>query len=345
MGDIMTISKRSFGVLCNGTQVSCWTLTNENGLQAEILDYGVIIRSIIVPSKSGIPVDVVLGYDTIEEYIADDCYLGATIGRCANRIKDAKFELNGKTYELFANNGPNHLHGGKIGFNKCLWSAQQVGDSVVFSRVSPDGEEGYPGNLNIQVTIGWDHDSLRIAYEAQTDQDTVINFTNHSYFNLNGTGNGNVDKHILQINANRFTLNGEDCTPTGQVLQVEGTAMDFRTPKRIGQDAYREEPCVKYFNGYDSNFILSGHPIATAIGDQTGITLVVDTDQPGLQLYTANALTDRKGKNGTNYGFRSAFCLETQHFPDSIHHPEWPSCILRPGEIFRSFTTFTFGVL
>lgn len=337
----MAISQRIFGTLPDGSAVSCWTLTNESGLTAEILDYGGIIRSIILPDKAGNPVDVVLGYDSLEEYIADDCYLGATIGRFANRIKGGVFALNGKTYTLLTNNGPNHLHGGEQGFNKHLWSSRQEGDAVIFSRLSPDGEEGYPGNLHIQVTMGWRGNSLTIHYDAETDQDTIINFTNHSYFNLNG--HGNINDHLLEIKADSFTLNGEDCTPTGEIVSVDGSAMDFRRPKPIGRDAENDEPCVKFFNGYDSNFILSGHPIATAVGNKTGITMVVDTDQPGVQLYTANVLTDRKGKGGMDYGFRSAFCLETQHFPDSIHHPQWPTCVLRAGEKFHSFTTFTFA--
>lgn len=338
----MSVSKLPFGTLTDGTQISLWTLTNERGLQAEVLDYGVIIRSVIVPDQKGDPVDVVLGYDTLEEYVSDDCYLGATVGRCANRIKGASFQLSGKTYELYANNGTNHLHGGKLGFSKRVWTGKQVGDAVVFSRVSPDGEEGYPGNLHIQVTVGWEGDSLTIGYEAQTDQDTVVNLTNHSYFNLNGAGNGNINDHLLEIKADQYTVNGRDGIPTGEVVSVNGSAMDFRTPKPIGRDTGNTEPCVKFFNGYDSNFVISGHPMATAVGDQTGITMIADTDQPGVQLYTANALTNRTGKSGKVYGFRSAFCLETQHFPDSIHHPQWPSCILRVGETFRSFTTYTF---
>ena len=338
----MTISRRPFGTLPDGRVITAWTLTNEKGLQAEILDYGAIIRKIIVPDQKGEPVDVVLGYDTLEEYVADDCYLGATVGRCANRIKGAAFQLNGKHYGLHANNGANHLHGGINGFHKCVWSGQQVEDKVVFSRVSPDGEEGYPGHLSVSVTFGWQGDCLTIQYDAQSDQDTVVNLTNHSYFNLNGAGNGDINLHLLEVKADRYTLNAADGIPTGEIVSVEGSAMDFRTPKPIGRDAQLDEPCVRFFKGYDSNFVLSGHPIATAVGDKTGITLVVDTDQPGVQLYTANALTDRKGKNGKDYGFRSAFCLETQHFPDSIHHPQWPTCILRAGERLRSVTTFTF---
>ena len=334
------ITKRPFGTLEDGTAVSLWELTNERGLTAQVLDYGVTIRSVLVPDKRGKLVDVVLGYDTLKEYVRDGCYLGTTVGRCANRIKGASFELNGKTYPLYANNGENHLHGGKRGFNKYVWHGEQTGEAVTFSRLSPDGEEGYPGNLQVQVTIGWEGDSLTIRYEATTDQDTVVNLTNHSYFNLNGKGK--INGHLLQVAADHYTLNGRDGIPTGEVVSVEGSAMDFRTPKTIGQDAGKKEPCVSFFNGYDSNFIISGHPFATAVGDKTGITLIADTDQPGVQLYTANALGPRLGKKGTFYGFRSGFCLETQNYPDAIHHPQWPSCILKAGETYRSVTTYTF---
>ena len=226
------------------------------------------------------------------------------------------------------------------GFNKYVWHGEQTGEAVTFSRLSPDGEEGYPGNLQVRVTIGWEGDSLTIRYEATTDQDTVVNLTNHSYFNLNGKGK--INGHLLQVAADHYTLNGRDGIPTGEVVSVEGSAMDFRTPKTIGQDAGKKEPCVSFFNGYDSNFIISGHPFATAVGDKTGITLIADTDQPGVQLYTANALGPRLGKKGSFYGFRSGFCLETQNYPDAIHHPQWPSCILKAGETYRSVTTYTF---
>lgn len=338
----MTISRRPFGILPDGTQVSCWTLTNEKGLQAEVLDYGVTIRSVMVPDKNGDPVDVVLGYDTLDEYLANEGYFGATIGRFANRIRNACFQLSGETYTLYANNGAHHLHGGKTGFDSFVWSARQEGEAVVFSRISPDGEEGYPGNLAVCVTIGWQDNSLHIQYEAESDRDTIINLTNHSYFNLNGAGNGTVDRHMMTIHADCYTPNGLDCVPTGKIIPVAGCAMDFRRPKPIGKDADSDDACVKPFGGYDSNFVISSHPAATTTGDLTGITMVTDTDQPGVQLYTANGIPRRKGKGGQIYGHRSAFCLETQHYPDSIHHPDWPSCILPAGETFRSFTTYTF---
>ena len=339
----MEIFKEPFGTLSDGTEVFRWTLINKNGFAAKILDYGATIQSIIVPDKNGKPVDVVLGHDTIEEYVSGDCYLGATIGRVGNRIKEGRFELNGEKYELYINNGPNHLHGGKKGFDSFVWDSKQEGDFVVFSRTSPDGEEGYPGNLEISVKMGWKENSFIIEYEAETDKDTIINFTNHSYFNLNGAGSGDIHNHILEMNADRFTVCDENCLPTGELASVEGTAMDFRKAKTIGKDIDSNEPCVKLSGGYDSTFVISGHPFAKATGDITGITLVADTDQPGVQLYTANFLTDRNGKCGFDYGERSAFCLETQHFPDSIHHPEWPSTILKKGEKFHSFTTYTFN--
>ena len=338
----MRISKRLFGTLQDGTQVSCWTLINEAGLQAEILDYGVVIQSLIVPDRNGDPVDVVLGYDTLEEYVSDECYLGAIIGRFANRIKGASFELNGKTYALYANEGDNHSHGGKRGFNSYVWGSAQVDDAVIFFRTSPDGEEGYPGNLDIRVTIGWKGNSLHIEYEAKSDRDTVLNVTNHSYFNLNGAGSGTVNEHLMQMNAQYYTPNGEDCVPVGEIAPVAGSAMDFLTPKTIGRDADNDEPCVKFFKGYDNNFVITGHPAATTVGDRSGITMITDTDQPGVQLYTANEMENVTGKAGKKYGFRGAFCLETQHYPDCIHHPQWPTCILKAGEEFHSFTTYTF---
>ena len=340
----MAIEKSLYGTLSDGTEVTSWLLTNENGLQAEVLDYGATIRSIIVPDKNGQPLAVVLGYDTLEEYVSDTVNFGVTVGRFANRIKNACFELNGKTYHLFPNDGMHHLHGGKRGFSKYVWEARQEGNAVLFSRISPDGEEGYPGNLSVRVTIGWEGNSLTIRYEAETDRDTILNLTNHSYFNLNGAGNGRIENHTMQIRAPWYTPNGADCIPTGEIVPVDGSAMDFRVAKTLGRDMGNDEPCVKMCEGYNGNLILDGHPAAITAGDISGITMVTDTDQPGIQLYTANEMGDMKGKDGKDYGFHTAFCLETQHYPDCIHQPQWPTCILRAGETFRSFTTYTFEV-
>ena len=334
----MQILKHPFGTLADGAAVTSWTLVSEEGLRAEILDYGVTIRSLIVPDRDGNPVDVVLGYDTLEEYVRNSGYVGATIGRFANRIGGASFCLNGETYTLAANDGANHLHGGRKGFDKRIWAAEELKNAVRFSLTSPDGEEGYPGTLQVTVTVSWQGRSLELRYHAETDRDTILNLTNHSYFNLDGQGT--VYDQLLQLGADHFTLGGEGCLPTGEIVPVAGTAMDFRTERRIGDAVDSEEPCVKRSGGYDSNFVLSRSPAAVARSEKTGITLTITTDQPGIQFYSSNALTPRTGKGGARYGLRSAFCLETQHFPDCIHHPDWPTCVLRAGESFDSFTRF-----
>ena len=222
-----------------------------------------------------------------------------------------------------------------------IGTRSQVKDMVKKGMVSVDGEEGYPGNLNIRVTIGWEGNSLVIRYDAKSDQDTVVNFTNHSYFNLNGAGNGNINQHVMEIKADQFTLNADDCVPTGEIVPVEGTAMDFRTPKAIGRDADNDEPSVKPFGGYDSNFVISGHPVATTVGDQTGITMVTDTDQPGVQLYTGNFIDGTEtGKDGVVLQQHYGFCLETQYYPDTPNQADFPQCTFKAGEVFKSTTIF-----
>lgn len=338
----MSVSHRPFGTLADGRAVTCWTLTNENGLTLEALDYGATIRAILVPDRAGTPVDVVLGYDTLEGYTGNGWYFGATIGRFANRIAGGRFNLNGREYALAVQDNGNHSHGGKIGFDKVIWNVAPAENALIFSRLSPDGEEGYPGNLSVRVTMGWKGNTLELRYEAETDQDTILNLTNHSYFNLNGAGNGDVLAHRLQMNASHYNVCDTVCLPTGELAPVDGTAMDFRTEKTIGRDIDRDEPCVKPYHGYDCNFVIAGHPVARAAGDRTGIVMVTDTDQPGVQLYTANTMKDVHGKQGKTYGPKNAFCLETQHYPDCIHHPQWPSCVLRAGEKFESVTTYSF---
>ena len=338
----MQIIKQPFGSLADGTAVTAWTLISDDGLRAEILDYGVTIRSLTVPDRDGTPVDVVLGYDTLEEYVQNRGYVGATIGRFANRIGGASFSLNGETYTLAANDGVNHLHGGEQGFDKRIWAAEETETGIRFSLTSPDGEEGYPGTLQVTVTVSWKGRGLELRYHAETDRDTILNLTNHSYFNLDGQGT--VYDQLLQLGADSFCMGGPGCLPTGELLPVAGTAMDFRTERRIGDAVDSGEPCVKLSGGYDSNFVLSSSPAAVARSEKTGIVMTVTTDQPGVQFYSANFLTLRTGKGGAQYGLRSAFCLETQHYPDCIHHPDWPTCILRAGESFDSFTCFEFSV-
>ena len=337
----MQIIKQPFGSLADGSAVTAWTLISDDGLRAEILDYGVTIRSLTVPDRDGTPVDVVLGYDTLEEYVQNRGYVGATIGRFANRIGGASFSLNGETYTLAANDGVNHLHGGEQGFDKRIWAAEETETGIRFSLTSPDGEEGYPGTLQVTVTVSWQGRGLELRYHAETDRDTILNLTNHSYFNLDGQGT--VYDQLLQLGADSFCMGGPGCLPTGELLPVAGTAMDFRTERRIGDAVDSGEPCVKLSGGYDSNFVLSSSPAAVARSEKTGIVMTVTTDQPGVQFYSANFLTPRTGKGGAQYGLRSAFCLETQHYPDCIHHPDWPTCILRAGESFDSFTCFEFS--
>lgn len=339
----MEVSKRPFGQMPDGTPVTSWTLTSETGCQVEVLDYGATIRSILVPDPSGQLVDVALGYDTLEEYIEQNGCLGATVGRFANRIAKGQFTLNGQDYSLACNNGPNHLHGGAVGFHRRMWQGEATGQGLRFSLRSPDGEEGYPGTMLVQVDFLWVEGSgLELRYQASTDRDTILNLTNHTYFNL--SGQGDVLDHRLQINAETFLEGDENCLPTGRILPVADTAMDFRWERAVGEAVDSSEPCVKLYKGYDSNFILSGQPAASLWSPDSGISMTVETDQPGMQLYSANSLSPRSGKNGAAYGLRSGLCLETQHYPDCIHHPDWPTCILRAGEVFRSYTRFTFGV-
>ena len=335
----MQIIKQPFGSLADGSAVTAWTLISDDGLRAEILDYGVTIRSLTVPDRDGTPVDVVLGYDTLDEYVQNRGYVGATIGRFANRIGGASFSLNGETYTLAANDGVNHLHGGEQGFDKRIWETET---DIRFSLTSPDGEEGYPGTLQVTVTVSWQGRGLEFRYHAETDRDTILNLTNHSYFNLDGQGT--VYDQLLQLGADSFCMGGPGCLPTGEIVPVAGTAMDFRTERRIGDAVDSGEPCVKLSGGYDSNFVLSSSPAAVARSEKTGIVMTVTTDQPGVQFYSANFLTPCTGKGGAQYGLRSAFCLETQHYPDCIHHSDWPTCILRAGESFDSFTCFEFSV-
>ena len=338
----MSVTRRFFGTTADGREVTCYKITAESGMEAEILDYGATVRTLTVPDKKGNMVDVVMGYDTIEEYEKNDGYLGATVGRFANRIKDGKFSLNGKEYTLALIDGINHLHGGNVGFNKYIWNAKEIADGVEFSIVSPDGDEGYPGTLNLKTAITLKDGALSFEYTAVSDKDTVINLTNHSYFNLNG--GGSIHGHLLTVNADSFTLNGEGCLPTGEIVPVENTAMDFRTEHTIGERADSDCPSVKLCGGYDSNFCLSGSPAVVARSEESGIVMTVTTDEPGVQLYTSNMTSERRVKGGKTFGRRMAFCLETQHYPDCVNHPEWPGCVIKAGEEHKTKTTYTFGL-
>lgn len=339
-----------FGVMPDGTPVDLITLTQGN-LSCELITYGGAVRSLIVPDCDGHPTDVVLGLDTLEDYRSQDKYLGAIVGRYANRIADASFCLNGKEYPLAANNGPNHLHGGLEGFNSQVWTAEsKEANRVVLSRISPDGEEGYPGTLSVQVTYTLTDDSLEIDYQARCDQDTICNLTNHSYFNLAGHNSGLINEQYVQINAASYTPTFPGSIPTGQIMPVDGTPMDLRQACRIGDHVDDDFPQLIMAGGYDHNWVIDGpfgtlRPAAAAWCEETGITMEVLTTMPGVQFYTANFLEGcPDGKDGALYGNRSAFCLETQYYPDSPHHENFPSPILRAGEIYRHKTIYRFGV-
>ncbi|MBR5288836.1 MAG: galactose mutarotase [Clostridia bacterium] len=339
----MICEKKPFGVTKDGREVTAFTLKN-GAVSAVILDYGCTIQSLIVPDKNGKPVDVVLGYDTVKGYEDGDGYLGAAIGRVGNRIAKGKFTLNGKDYTLAVNNGPNHLHGGLVGFDSVIWDAKVSEDALAFTRLSPDGEEGYPGNLLVTITYRLLDNALEITYDAKTDAPTLINLTNHSYFNLNG--GGSVLDHVLQVNADRFCEGDPDCLPTGKLLAVAGTPFDFNEPKKIGRDIGMDDIQLKNGGGYDHNFCLSDpaeiKKAAVLASEETGIEMTTTTTLPGMQVYSANFLTEREGKGGVSIGYRYALCLETQRYPDAIHNPDFPCVVLTPEKDYHEVTTYTF---
>lgn len=341
------IQEEPFGCTREGTPVTAYRLENENGMRVRILDYGCTVQSVQIPDRNGKPVDVVLGYDTVPEYQQQDGYMGACVGRVGNRIGKGAFTLEGKAFSLACNDRGNHLHGGRVGFDRRLWRGEIVSGGVRFARRSADGEEGYPGNLDVRVTYTLsDANVLRIDYSAVSDQKTLVNLTNHSYFNLNG--GGTVLQHLLQIPADRFCENDANCLPTGRLLPVAGTPFDFRTPKPIGRDIGCRDAQLGCGGGYDHNFCLSGargmHPAAALYAPESGISLEVQTTLPGVQLYTGNSLTPRTGKGGRKYSFRDAVCLETQLWPDAVHHADFPSAVLEPGVCWQQATEYRFGV-
>ncbi|MBO5248868.1 MAG: galactose mutarotase [Clostridia bacterium] len=344
----MSVQGKEFGRTADGRTVTVYRITNKNGAYVDVLDYGCTLQSICVPNRDGTLTDVCLGYDTVTEYEENDGYLGAFVGRHANRIGKGEFVLNGQAYSLAVNNGPNHLHGGLKGFDKVIWSACVASDRLIFSHTSPDGDEGYPANLMMSVTYCFDDsNTLTLIYDAVSDGDTVVNFTNHCYFNLNGQGTGTATDHLLQVNADAFTENDGDCLPTGKILSVEGTPFDFRTSKPIGRDIGADDENLKNGSGYDHNFVLQGEglrEVAVLSSEKTGIVMTTRTTQPGVQVYTANFLTYRGGKNGTRYSVRDGVCLETQHFPDALHHENFPSVVLKQGEEYHQITQYAFTV-
>ena len=337
----MKIEKSIFGTTKHGEPVSCYTIHTPD-LRVKLLDYGATIQSLFVKDKSGDWVDVVLGYDTIREYEENDGYLGACIGRVGNRIGGAKFTLNGNTYSLYKNDGENHLHGGLCGFNSHVWQTEEVENGLRFSRVSPDGEEGYPGTLHVSATYLIHGSTLTLAYQAQSDADTLCNLTNHTYFNL--SGKGTVLNHLLRINAERFLENDAGCLPTGRLLLVSNTPFDFRTEKEIGRDIGLDNIQLKNCGGIDHNFCLGGETAAQLYSKETGIEMTVTTTMPGVQVYSGNFLTDRAGKYGATCHKRDAICLETQYYPNAMACEAFEKPILRARDIYHHTTSFAFSI-
>jgi aldose 1-epimerase len=345
--------KTAFGKTPDGQNVDLYTLTNKNGMQVAITNFGGIVVRIAVADRQGKTDDVVLGYDSLDGYVKDTAYFGAVIGRYGNRIAQGKFVLDGTTYTLARNNGENSLHGGIKGFNKAVWQAREVatkdGPSVELTYLSKDGEEGYPGNLNVKVLYTLtDRNELKIDYTATTDKKTVLNLTNHSYFNLN-PGGSDVLQHVLMIQADKFTPVDAGLIPTGELRSVARTPFDFRKPTAIGARIEQDDEQLKLGKGYDHNFVLNGKGdglelAARVVEPTTGRVLEVLTDEPGVQFYTGNFLDGSvRGKGGKAYARRSAFCLETQHFPDSPNHPTFPSTELKPGEKYHTTTIYRFS--
>lgn len=354
------VETKSFGKTADGTEATLFVLKNFKGAEAAVTDYGATVTALKVPDRDGKMDDVVPGFDSVSgytnaAYAKANPYLGAMIGRYANRVGGAKFSLGGTEYKLAANNGANNLHGGKQGFDKVFWTGREVaaanGAAVELTYLSKDGEEGFPGNLTAKVVYTLtDDNELKIECTATTDKETIVALTHHSYFNLAGQGNGDILAHQLQINADKFTPTAEDSIPTGEIKTVEGTPLDFRQAKEIGKDIESADEQIKFGKGFDHNFVLNGEAgglrsAAVVTEPKTGRLMEVLTTEPGIQLYTGNHLDGSlTGKNGKTYGRRTGFCLETQHFPDSPNKPAFPSTTLKPGETYKTQTVYKFSV-
>ncbi len=347
------MSKESFGNAPDGTPVYLYTLSNSHGMEARIITFGGIIVSLKVPDRDGNLADVVLGFNTPGEYVKNHDYFGALIGRYGNRIARGKFTLDGKEYQLATNNGPNHLHGGKVGFDQKVWEADEAesepGRALVLKYVSKDGEEGYPGTLSVKVRYAvTDSNELKIEYSAVTDKPTIVNLTQHSYFNLAGQGSGDILGHELNIVADRFTPVDSTLIPTGELRPVEGTPMDFRIPVAIGARINQKDQQLVFGGGYDHNWVLTKKDSSIALAaslyePKTGRVMDVFTTEPGLQFYSGNFLNGSAvGKGDKVYNHRNGLCLETQHFPDSPNKPQFPSTVLRPGDVYKTVTVYHF---
>jgi aldose 1-epimerase len=348
-----TVETSEYGKLADGTPVQLFTLTNSKGSVAKITNFGATLTELWIPDRTGRKRDIVLGFDSLDGYLGKEPYFGASVGRYANRIANGQFTLDGKQYQLAINDPPNSLHGGAVGFDRKVWKAEPVevphAASVKFSYHSPDGEENYPGNLDVTVQYTLtDDDELKLDYTATTDKDTILNLTNHTYWNLAGADSGDVLKQIMMLNAGSYTPVNANLIPTGEILSVAGTPFDFTKPMAIGSRI--NDPQVQSHKGYDNNFVVDGTPgtlrlAARATDPDSGRTMEVWTTEPGIQFYTSNYLDGTlNGKRGIHYNQYGAFALETQHYPDSINQPNFPPVVLHPGQTFHEATTYKFSV-
>ncbi len=344
------LEKSTFGTLPDGRVIDKFVLSNANGMKMEVITYGGIITSLQVPDRNGVSGDIVLGFDSLEEYLDEHPYFGAIIGRFGNRISNGSFTLDGREYHLAKNLGKHHLHGGTEGFDRKVWNAEiieaKAGTGLQLSYTSPDGEEGYPGNLSVKVTyILTEDDSLIIRYDAASDATTVLNLTQHSYFNLNGV-NSDIHDHLAEFKSQSIVETDEDLIPTGRIIGISGTPFDFSSKKAVGRDIDTNNPLLLAAGGYDHCYVLDKDEedllhCASVHDPESGRTMDVFTTEPGFQFYTANSLGKMQGK-GKEYNRRMAFCIETQHFPDSPNRPEFPSTRLNPGKPFTSETRYVF---
>jgi aldose 1-epimerase len=348
--DCMTIKQKHFGTTPGGCEIHLFTLTNSQGMEVSIINYGGIVTTIKVPDRTGRVEDVVLGHDTLEGYLNRSRFFGALIGRYANRIARGRFVLHGIEYSLGINNGVNHLHGGFKGFDKVVWLSEELTEGLRLTYFSQDGEENYPGNLRAKVSYSLSEaNELRVEYQAETDQDTIVNLTNHSYFNL--AGGGTILDHELTIEADAFTPVDHTLIPCGEIRNVKETPFDFTSPTPVGMRINTDDEQLWFAGGYDHNFVLRTAPagvrkVASLHDPKTGRLLEISTEQPGIQFYSGNYLDGSIiGKGGRAYVKYSGCCLETQHFPDSPNHPNFPPTVLRPGKEYRHTTVFKFSVL
>ena len=345
------IFKEKFGVTKNGDDVFLYSLRNESGMLVEIIDYGCTIVRCIVPDSNGNNTDVVLGYDTVQGYEEGSAFFGATVGRYANRIANGQFTLDGKSYEVAKNNGNNHLHGGVEGFHRKIWTANIDGENLIMRYKSIDSEESYPGNLDVTISFTLnDNNALKIEYGAVTDKITLCNLTNHSYFNLNGHDSGTIENHVMQIFSSAYTKTDAESIPTGDLADVTNSPMDFRNLTTIGENINSTFDQVKQPGGFDSNWSIDGwdktlRQAAFTACNESGVTLSTYTTLPGIQFYSGNSISNSVGKGGAIYNRRDGFCLETQHYPNSINCPNFPQAILNPGEEYNETTIYQFSTI